>query len=169
VRRHLRHAIPFPFHHLPSYLSPSTPPSPTHLVRSHLFLPCPLQSLIIHTAKKKETYTLKKVVKTWRVPVDVSTVAAVRGVSVLLPSLCRRRVLVCRRMYLLPPSPPPFPVVFHGAVLTGTATFFFIHCLYIDRAQSKSLSHHVVCIVTECAAVVGHQAANCPKAGTPTW
>ncbi len=46
--------------------------------------------------------------------------------------------------------PPPFLVVVHGAVLTGTATFlFFYELLYIDRAQSKLLSKiHVVCIVT---------------------
>jgi hypothetical protein len=149
---------PFPsIHHLPS--PPSTPPSPFHLVRSHLFTPYSLQSPILchHSysqKKKRRNLFSKKVVKTWRVPVDVSTVAAVRGVSVLLPSLCRRRVLCVQTHVPTPPlfSSPPFLV--HGAVLTGTATFFFFHTLlYIDRAQSKLLSNHVVCIVSECAGV----------------
>ena len=63
---------------------------------------------------------------------DVSTVAAVRGVFVLLPSSCRR---VCRRMYLLPSSPPPFLV--HGAVLTGTATFFFFINCYTSTGHNQ--------------------------------
>jgi hypothetical protein len=45
-----------------------------------------------------------------------------------------------------PLFPPPFLV--HGAVLTGTANFFFYKLLYIDRAQSKLLSkNNVVCIM----------------------
>jgi hypothetical protein len=105
--------------------SPSTTPPPPHLVRSYLFIPCPLLSLISchhFIQKKRRNLFFLKVVKTWRVPVDVSIVAAVRGVSVLLlPSSCRR---VCRRMYLLLPSSPLPPFLVHGAVLTGTATFF---------------------------------------------
>jgi len=75
-------------------------------------------------------------VKTWLVPVDVSIVEAVRGVSVLLPSSCRRRV-PCVQTHVPTPLFPPFLVVVHGAVLTGTAIFFFYKLLYIDRAQSK--------------------------------
>jgi hypothetical protein len=93
-------------------------------------------------------------VKTWLVPVDVSIAEAVRRVSVLLPSSCRRRV-PCVQTHVPTPPPlfiPPFLVVICGAVLTGTATFlffFFYKLLYIDRAQSKLLSKiHFVCIVT---------------------
>jgi hypothetical protein len=73
------------------------------------------------------------------------------------------------------PTPPLFPPSFSCRPWCGADgdRDFFFKLLYIDRAQSKLLSKiHVVCIVTECVRVektVGHQAANCPKAGTPTW
>ena len=118
-------------------------------------MPYPIQLLIschhLYSQKKKRNLFLKKVVKTWLVPVDVSIVEAVRGVSVLLPSSCRHRV-PCVQTHV--PTPPLFSsllffVVVYGAVLTGTAIFFFFYnLLYIDRAQSKLLSKiHIVCIV----------------------
>jgi hypothetical protein len=92
--------------------------------------------------KKRNLYSCEA----WLVLVDASTVVAVRGVSVL-PSLCRRRVPCADACTYtsLPPSPPFFlPVLsfscVHVAVLTGTASFFFfIHCIYFDPTQSKSL------------------------------
>jgi len=109
--------------------SPSTTPPPPHLVRSYLFIPCPLLSLISchhFIQKKRRNLFFLKVVKTWRVPVDVSIVAAVRGVSVLLLSSCCRRVpCVQTHVPTLPLFfPSPFLVVVRGAVLTGTTTFF---------------------------------------------
>ena len=100
-------------------------------MRYHLIMPYPIQLLIschhLYSQKKKRNLFLKKVVKTWLVPVDVSIVEAVRGVSVLLPSSCRHRV-PCVQTHV--PTPPLFSsllffVVVYGAVLTGTAIFFF--------------------------------------------
>ena len=132
----------------------------------------------IHTALPKKSYFLKKkIVKTWLVPVDVSIVEAVRGVSVSLPSPYRRRAPYAQTHV---PTHPPllFFVVVHGAVLTGTATFFFFFFTQIaihrpGTNQNCYGKSHVVCIVTGRVHAqktpVGHQAANCPKAGTPTW
>ena len=67
-------------------------------------------------------------------PVDVSIVAAVRGVSVLLSVPC---------VQTLVPTSLPFyllSLVVYVAVLTGTASFF-LTLLHVDRAQSKMLSN----------------------------
>jgi hypothetical protein len=103
-------SLPFSFQTIITHRSPSTSPSPTHLVRSHLSMPYPMQLLIschpsTQPKKKKKKSIFKKVVKTWLVPVDVSIVEAVRGVSVLLPSSCRRRV-PCVQTHV--PTPPLF-------------------------------------------------------------
>jgi hypothetical protein len=67
------------------------------------------------------------------VPADVSIVAAVRGVSVLLRVPC---------VQTLVPTPLPFYLlllVFCVAVLTGTACLLFHTLLHVDRTQSKFL------------------------------
>ena len=83
--------------------------------------------------ERRQSILKKKVVKTWLVPVDVSIVEAVRGVSVLLPSSYRCRAPYVQTRVPTPPPPsfPSFLVVVHGAVLTGTATFFFFFFLQI--------------------------------------
>ena len=70
--------------------------------------------------------------------------------------------------------PTPFlpillSLVVYVAVLTGTASFFHT-LLHVDRAQSKLLSNTFRVLRNPChGQAVGHQAANCPKACTPTW
>ena len=72
-----------------------------------------------------------------------------------------------------PLSFPPFFLFFFflfawcGA--DGDRVFSFIHCIYIDPAQFNSKKN--ICSNKKCASrwLDGHQAANCPKAGTPTW
>jgi uncharacterized membrane-anchored protein len=66
------------------------------------------------------------------VPVDVSIVAAVRGVSVLLRVSCVQTLVPTHLLSHL----PSLVVHVHGAVLTGTASFFYT-LLHVDGAQSK--------------------------------
>lgn len=91
---------------------------------------------------------------------------------------CRRRVAVacpvCRRMYLLPSFLPFFSCRRLWCGADGDRCFLFFLQIAIHRPGTIKIviEIHVVCIVTgrvDVKTSVGHQAANCPKAGTPTW
>ena len=95
-----------------THRSPLTTHLPTRLVRPRLFILYSMQPLILchhpYSPKKRKSI-LKIFVKTWLVPVDVSIVEAVRGVSVLLPLSCRRRV-PCVQTHV--PTPIFLPLLF---------------------------------------------------------
>lgn len=80
-------------------------------------MPIQLLTLCIHTAEKR-TKTIKGC-ETWLVPVDVSIVAAVRGVFVLLRVPCVQTLVPT-------PLPSHLSLDVRGAVLTGTAFFLYI-------------------------------------------
>ena len=116
--------------------------------------------------EKKKKRNLFKRCETWLVPVDVSIVAAVRGVSVLLRVSCVQMLVPTHLLSHL----PSLVVHVHGAVLTGTASFFLYIATCRRGAIKMIIPTHSVCVVTLVSCrTVGHQAANCPKAGTPTW
>jgi hypothetical protein len=140
-------------HHLPPHRASSA------FRASLIFMPIHLLTLCIPYSQEKNK-TIKSC-ETWLVPVDVSIVAAVRGVFVLLRVPCVQTLVPT-------PLPSHLSLDVRGAVLTGTA-FFFIHCYMSTGRNQNCYPTHFLCIVTRVMSTVGHQAANCPKAGTPTW
>ena len=111
--------------------------------------------------EKKKKRNLFKRCETWLVPVDVSIVAAVRGVSVLLRVSC---VLALVPTHLLSHL-PSLVVHVHGAVLTGTASFFFIHCYMSTGRNQMIIPTHSVCVVTRVMSNSRTPGCELPKGG----
>lgn len=108
---------------------------------------------------KKKKRNLFKRCETWLVPVDVLIVAAVRVVSVLLR-------VSCVQMLVPTPLPSHLPsLVVHGAVLTGTASFF----LYIATCRRGAIKMifptHSVCVVTRVMSNSRTPGCELPKGG----
>ena len=86
--------------------------------------------------------------------------AAVRGVSVLLRVSCVQTLVPT-------PLPSHLPsLVVHGAVLTGTASFFFFtHCYMSTGRNQNDYPTHSVCVVTRVMSNSRTPGCELPKGG----
>src|SRR6266851_5177885 len=134
------------------------PPPPSCLIRISCVLNLHVYTAAdpVHPYSRAKNKTIKSC-ETWLVPVDVSIVAAVRRVFVLLRVPCVQTLVPT-------PLPTHIPLVFRGAVLTGTA-FFFIHCYMSTGRNQNYYPTHFLCIVTRVMSNSWTPGCELPKGG----